>query len=162
MAMMMGGMPMMRCGRMGGDMRGDSRGDFGASRGHPRGVGLDACMGGSAPDQKKDPQAVKAYVDLDVRKRNLSSPLARRAGMPPVLLPRSLPLTTALLHIEEPKERGRQGTDSDGSRGLCAMKCVPSLRSTGGREERLSGKIQLHPGGLAGRTGGGANGGFES
>ena len=65
MAMMMGAMPMMRGGRMGGDVRGDSRGDFGASRGHPRGGGLDACMGGAAPDQKKDPRAVKAYVDLD-------------------------------------------------------------------------------------------------
>ena len=63
MAMMMGGMPpMMRGGRMGGDSR---VGDFGGSRGHPRGGGLDASMGGGARDQKKDPRAVKAYVDLD-------------------------------------------------------------------------------------------------
>lgn len=66
MAIMMGAIPpMMRGGRMGGEMRGDSRGDFGAARGHPRGGGLDASMGGAAPDQKKDPRAVKAYVDLD-------------------------------------------------------------------------------------------------
>jgi hypothetical protein len=64
MAMMMGGMPpMMRGGQMGGDSRG---GGLPGWRGHARGGGgLDASMGGAARDQKKDPRAVKAYVDLD-------------------------------------------------------------------------------------------------
>ena len=73
MALMMASMPPPMGGRYsgGGDPRDHmppGRGPM--SRGHPRGGGLDAMGGGGGggrpgSEQKKDPRAVKAYVDLD-------------------------------------------------------------------------------------------------